>query len=166
VAFNTGKRCQKTCDEFLVHMMDRMELPMPDNQLEIYTDGNPEYINGIAKMYAHTCYSLGQLIKVKENGRLKKISRRWINGQRATNQIHTSQIENINGIARGTQSHLVRKTKNFAKHVRRIPRMYELFQVYRNFIRVDKTKQTPAMKEGLCDHPISWSTFFHSHYQT
>ena len=146
--------------------MDSMELPTPDDQLEVYTDGNTEYINGMEKMYAPTCYSLGQLIKTKEKGRLKKINKRWINGQKDISQIHTSQVENTNGIARATQSHLVRKTKGFAKHVRRIPRMYELFQVYRNFIKTDKTKRTPAMKEGLRNHPISWSTFFHSYYQT
>jgi hypothetical protein len=68
--------------------------------------------------------------------------------------IPTSQIENMNGIARGCQSNLVRKTKCFAKKVERVDKMYELFQLYRNFIKQDRKNTTPAMKENLRDAPL------------
>ena len=87
-------------------------------------------------------------------------------GDGCLDDIQTSQIENMNGIARGCQSNLVRKTKCFAKMVDRVDKMYELFQLYRNFIKQDKNKMTPAMKKDLRDATLSWGVFLSSHYQT
>ncbi len=77
-------------------------------------------------------------------------------GEGILNDIQTSQIENINGIARGSQSILVRKTKSFAKK----------FEVYRNFMKQDKNKTTPSMKEDIQDAPLNWVDFLKPHYQT
>jgi len=70
-------------------------------------------------------------------------------GEGTLNDIQTSQIENMNGIARGSQSILVRNTKSFAKKIDRVDMMYELFQVYRNFMKQDINKTTPSMKEDI-----------------
>lgn len=99
-------------------------------------------------------------------GRVTNIYRQWIVGDGCLKDVQTSQVENMNGIARGCQSNLVRKTKGFAKTVNRIENNYELFQLYRNFFRQDKNKMTPAMKEEIQCAPLSWNDFLTTNYQT
>jgi hypothetical protein len=94
------------------------------------------------------------LSKIKSAGRLTKINRQWVVGEGSINNIQTSQIGNMNGIARGCHSNLVRKPKCFAKKVERVDKMYEMFQIDRNFMKQDKNKMTPAMKEDLRDAPL------------
>ena len=106
------------------------------------------------------------MIKTKSGGKLVNINRQWIVGEGTLNDIQTSQIENMNGIARGSQSILVRKTKSFAKKIDRVDMMYELFQVHRNFMKQDKNKTTPSMKEDIQDTPLNWVDFLKPHYQT
>ena len=72
----------------------------------------------------------------------------------------------MNGVARGCQSNLVRKTKCFAKKVERVDKTYEMFQMYRNFMKQDKNKITPAIKEHLQDAPLDWVDFLNLSYQT
>ena len=166
VGFAVGKRTQDTCDRFLKRIKDGMELPTQSNPVTFYSDGNNQYRKGLVKMYDSACYCYGQLSKIKSKGRLVKINRQWVVGDGCLDDIQTSQIENMNGVARGCQSNLVRKTKCFAKMVDRVDKMYELFQLYWNFIKQDKNKMTPAMKEDLRDAPLSWGVFLSSHYQT
>ena len=71
----------------------------------------------------------------------------------------------MNGVARCCQSNLARKTKCFAKKVERVDKTYEMFQVYRNFMKQDKNKMTPAMKECLQDAPPDWVDFLNLGYQ-
>ena len=166
VGFAVGKRTQDTCDTFLKRVMNGMEQPTPSNPIEFYSDGNDQYSKGLEKIYDPACYHYGQLIKTKSGGKLVKINRQWIVGEGALNDIQTSQIENMNGIARGSQSNLVRKTKSFAKKIDRVDMMYELFQVHRNFMKQDKNKTTPSMKEDIQDTPLNWVDFLKPHYQT
>ena len=152
VGFAVGKRTQDTCDHFLMRILDGMELPTPSNPIEFYSDGNDQYREGLKKIYDSTGYRYGQLSKTKSAGRLTKITRQWVVGEGNLGNIRTSQIENMNGVARGCHSHLVRKTK-------RVDKMYEMFQMYRNFMKQDKNKITPAMKECLQDAPMDWVDF-------
>ncbi len=96
---------------------------------------------------------------------MTKINRQWVIGDGCLDDIQTSQIENMNGVARGCQSNMVRKTKCFAKKVERVDKMYEMFQMYRNFMKKDKNKTTPAMKEYLQDAPLNWVDFLNLSYQ-
>lgn len=166
LASTVGKLTQDSYDEFIAQTMDSMELPTPDNPVVFFSDGDDGYKTSLEKMYASTCYMFGQLIKVKKNGRLKKVDRHWVVGKGDLKQINTTQVENTHGIARGSQSHLVRKTKCFAKMLGRVYKVDALFRVYRNFIKIDREKRTPAMKEDILDTPITWATFFRTHYQT
>jgi len=166
VGFAVGKRTQDTCDTFLKRVKNGMEQPTPSNPIEFYSDGNDQYSKGLEKIYDPACYHYGQLIKTKSGGKLVNINRQWIVGEGALNDIQTSQIENMNGIARGSQSILVRKTKSFAKKIDRVDMMYELFQVYRNFMKQDKNKTTPSMKEDIQNTPLNWVNFLKPNYQT
>jgi hypothetical protein len=143
-----------------------MELPTPTNPIEFYSDGNEQYRIGLEKIYDPTCYRYGQLVKEMSAGHVTNINRQWIVGDGYLNDIQTSQVENMNGIARGCQSNLVRKTKGFAKTVDRVENNFELFQLYRNFIKQDKNKMTPAMKEEIVDAPMNWNIFLTTNYQT
>lgn len=166
VGFAVGKRTQDTCNRFLMRILDGLELPTRSNPIEFYSDGNYQYREGLKKIYDSTCYRYGQLSKTKSAGRLTKITRQWVVGEGNLGDIQTSQIENMNGVARGCQSNLVRKTKCFAKKVERVDKMYEMFQMYRNFMKQDKNKMTPAMKEYLQDAPLDWVGFLNLSYQT
>ena len=143
-----------------------MKLPTPKNPIVFYSDGNEQYRIGLEKMYDPTCYRYGQLVKNMSGGRVTHINRQWIVGDGRLTDIQTSQVENMNGIARGSQSNLVRKTKGFAKTVDRVENNFEVFQLYRNFIKKDKNKMTPAMKEEIVDTPMNWNIFLTTNYQT
>ena len=130
VGFAVGKRIQDTCDRFLMRITDGMELPTPSNPIEFYSDGNDQYLKGLEKIYDSTCYRYGQLSKTKSAGRLTKINRQWVVGKGNLGDIRTSQIDDMNGIARGCQSNPVKKTKCAAKNVERVDKMHELFQMY------------------------------------
>ena len=70
MAFSVGKWTQKTCNQLIELMYDRIELPFPDNKIEIFTDGNRDYANLLSKYYADTCINYGQLVKIREKGTL------------------------------------------------------------------------------------------------
>ena len=166
VGFTVGKRDQDTCDRFLKNIQDGMELPSTTNKIEFFSDGNGQYRIGLEKIFDPTCYRYGQLVKEMSGGRVTNIYRQWIVGEGRLNDVQTSQVENMNGIARGCQSNLVRKTKGFAKTVNRVEKNYELFLLYRNFFRQDKNKMTPAMNEEILCKPLSWNDFLTTDYQT
>jgi hypothetical protein len=50
----------------------RTALPLPDNKIEIFTDGNSYYTNVLQDYYPDTCINYGQLIKIREKGMLTK----------------------------------------------------------------------------------------------
>ena len=165
VGHMVGKRTQDTCDRFLQDIQNRMEQPTPTNPVDFFSDGNGQYRIGLEKIYDPTCYRYGQLVKDMNEGHVTDINRQWIVGDGRLNDIQTSQVENMNGIARGCQSNLVRKTKGFAKKIDRVENNFELFQIYRNFIKQDKYKMTPAMKEEIQDTPMNWNIFLTTNYQ-
>ena len=51
-------------------LFDRTELPFPDNKIEIFTDGNDDYTHVLSDYYAETCIDYGQLIQIREKGRV------------------------------------------------------------------------------------------------
>ncbi len=95
--------------------------------MDIFTDGNDDYTYVLAKYYANTCINYGQLIKIKEKGRLIAKEKRTIYGNPDPMDIETTDIENFNGILRERCGRLVRRSKCFSKYKGR-------FRVLRNFI--------------------------------
>lgn len=145
-------------------MYERVELPFPDNKIEIFTDGNVDYKYLLSDLYAETCINYGQLIKIKENGRLVDKEKRIIYGNPDPNNIETTDIENFNGICRERSGRLVRKTKCFSKYKHRLESAIHLFQFYWDFINEFKRNTSPAIMEGLTDHLWSWHDFLMYHY--
>lgn len=161
MAFSVGKWTQDTCDKMIAKLYERTELPFPDNKIEIFTDGNDDYTYVLKKYYADTCINYGQLIKIREKGRVVDKEKRVIYGNPDPNDIETTNVENFNGILRERVGRLVRKTKCFSKYKRRLDYAIELFQFYWDFINEFKRGTSPAMLEELTDHIWDWHEFFY-----
>jgi transposase-like protein/IS1 family transposase len=134
VSFSVGKWTQETCRKLMEDMFDRTELPFPDNKIEIFTDGNDDCTQVLPEYYAETCMNYGQLVKIRENGRVvdkeKRIIYGKIYGKPDTTDIETTRVENFNGILGERIGRLVRKTKCFSKDGRRLECAIQLFQFY------------------------------------
>jgi hypothetical protein len=50
----------------LEKIISRVQLPFPDNNIQIFSDGNDDYKTTISKYYAETCVDYGQVIKIRE----------------------------------------------------------------------------------------------------
>ncbi|MDO9538270.1 MAG: hypothetical protein Q7J68_08125 [Thermoplasmata archaeon] len=145
-------------------MFDRTELPFPDNKIEIFTDGNDDYTHVLSEYYADTCIDYGQLIKIREKGKVVGKEKRLIYGDPDPADIETTDVENHNGILRERNGRLVRKTKCFSKKKSRLEAHLHLLQFYWNFINNFKRGTSPAMMEGVADHVWSWHEFLMYHY--
>ena len=142
-------------------MYERVELPFPDNKIEIFTDGNTDYEYVLPEFYAKTCINYGQLIKIREKGRVVDKEKRIIYGSPDPEDIETTDVENFNGICRERGGRLVRKTKCFSKYKQRLESAIQLFQFYWDFINKFKRGISPAMMEGVTDHLWTWHEFFY-----
>lgn len=140
----------------------RAEPPSPDNKIEVFTDGNDDYTYVLPEFFGLDSIDYGQLIKIKEKGRLIGKEKRRIYGNPDTGDIETTDIENFNGILRERCGRLVRETKCFSKYKRRLYCALHVFQFYWDFINEFKRKTSPGMLEGLTDHLWSWHEFFYT----
>ncbi len=61
-------------------LFSRVELPFPDNKIQIFSDGNDDYVFTLPEYYAETCIDSGQLVKIREKGRVVDKIRRIIFG--------------------------------------------------------------------------------------
>lgn len=160
MAFAVGKWTQETCDRMIKTLFKRAKLPSPNNRIEIFTDGNSDYTHILPKYYP-TFMNYGQLIKIREKGRVVGREKRVIYGNPNPTEIETIDVENSNGILRERVGRLVRKTKCFSKRKRRLEHAIHLFQFYWDFINQFKRNTSPAMLEDITDHIWTWHEFFY-----
>jgi IS1 family transposase len=161
VAFSIGKRTRETCKRLIRKCSERTDLPNPHAKIEVFTDGNDDYTYVLPDYYTKSCINYGQLIKIKEKGKVIDKKKRTIYGNPDHGIIETTDIENFNGILRERIGRLVRKTKCFSKRKWRVECSIQLFQFYWDFINEFKRKTSPAMLEGLTDHLWTWHEFFY-----
>ncbi|MDR1993659.1 MAG: hypothetical protein LBQ98_09280 [Nitrososphaerota archaeon] len=138
-----------------------LNLPSLQCPLELFTDGNDDYTYVLPQCFAINMIDYGQLIKLKQNGRMVGKEKRIIYGTPALKDIETTDVENFNSILRERLGRLVRKSKCFSKVKRRLVCAVELFQFYWNFINDFKGGFSPGRLEGLVDHLWSWHEFFY-----
>jgi len=131
------------------------------DRLVLFTDGNDDYVSVLPKHYPPGLIDYGQLIKIREKGRLVRKVRRVVYGDVLLDEIETTDVENFNGILRERLGRLVRKTKCFTKNRKRLTCAVSLFQFYWNFINKFKRNASPAKIEGLTDHVWTWHELFH-----
>ncbi len=160
VAYEIGKRTKETCEKLFEKVFDRIQLPFPDMKIEIFSDGHEDYTNTIPEYYAETCVDYGQVIKIREGGKIVDKIKKVIYGTPKIDEIETTDIENMNSICRERQGRLVRETKCFSKKKPKLINSFELFHFYWNFMDKLTKTETPAMLEGLVDHQWNWEQFF------
>ena len=161
VAYEVGKHGLKTCRRLFDKVFDRVQLPFPDNKTQIFSDGNDDYNSIIPEYYATTCVDYGQLIKIREKGKVVDKIKTIRYGNPLIGEIDTTDIENMNGIFRERTGRLVRKTKCYSKKKSKLENAVELFQFYWDFMDKLHDNKTPAMIESLTDHVWSWDNFFY-----
>jgi len=142
----------------------RIELPFPNNKINIFSDGNDDYEYTLPEYYANTCIDYGQVIKIRENGRVVDKIKRIVFGNPEEEKIETTNVENFNSILRERVGRLVRKTKCHSKKKSRLGNATELIQFHWNFMDTLHDKLTPAMIESLSDRIWSWDNFLLFHY--
>jgi len=58
----------------------RTEQPSPQNRIEVFTDGNDDYTYVLPDYYTGSCIDYGQLVKIRENGKVVRKEKRIIYG--------------------------------------------------------------------------------------
>lgn len=135
---------------------DYVQQPDYKHKLEIYTDGNEDYIRVLTEYYNKDCLCYGQ--KVKSLGVKRKVY-----GNPDPNEIDTNTNECFNTILRNRLSRLVRKSQCHAKNKYALNNMLYLFQFYWNFMhKIGNKKVSPAMQEHLTNKIWSWGNFLHA----
>ena len=162
-AFSVGKWTQETCKEMVQILSKETGTPSMFEKLQIFSDGNDDYVFSLPVYYPVETIDYGQLVKIKKKGKLVGKMKRVVYGNPSIEEIETTNVENHNGIFRERIGRLVRKTKCFSKKKERLVSAVELFQFYWNFVNEFKRSASPGMIEGLTDHIWSWNEFFHLH---
>ena len=161
-AFSVGKWTQSTCIEMLRKLADVTRRVSWQDKLTVFTDGNDDYTYVLPRCFPLGLVDYGQLVKIKQGGRLVGKERWVVYGEAVLGEIETTDVENFNSILRERLGRLVRKTKCFAKAKRRLACCIGLFMFYWNFINEFKRGESPGKLEGLVDHVWTWSEFFHT----
>ncbi len=139
----------------------RIELPFPNNKIQIFSDGNDDYVYTLPEYYADTCIDYGQIIKIREEGKVVDKIKRIIFGNPEARDIETTNVENFNSILRERVGRLVRKTKCYSKKKSRLRNAAEILHFHWNFMDRLPKSGTPAMIENLTNHQWSWEEFFY-----
>ncbi len=161
VAFAVGKWTQETCREMVFDLRTRVEIPFGEKRIQFFTDGNDDYTYIFPNYFRIDNMDYGQLIKIREKGRVIRKEKRIIFGSPDLDDIETTDVENFNSILRERIGRLVRKTKCFTKVKHRLKCSLQLFLFYWNFMSEIQRKTTPAMMEGISDRVWTWDDFFY-----
>ncbi|HIH14344.1 MAG TPA: hypothetical protein HA224_03755 [Nanoarchaeota archaeon] len=132
-----------------------MRKPTKRHKLKIISDGNDQNIEAIKNNFDENCADYAQVIKVRENQIVIALEKRNIFGRMMGEKITMHKIDSYCGTLRERIPIYVRETKAFSKKRQNVENRLDIFQVYRNLIWKNKGK-TPAMKEGLMKHPLTW----------
>lgn len=158
VSFSIGRWTQETCREII----SKVKGCLKEGKTTFYSDGNDDYLYVLPEFFDDLDY--GQIVKKQESGKLVGKEKRAMIGNPDMTSIETFNVENFNSILRNFLSRLVRKGKGFTKKLPRLHDALAFFQFVWNFIHPLKRKQTPAMIEGLTEHPLTWKNLLTYRY--
>jgi hypothetical protein len=162
-AFAIGKWTQQTCGQVLCDFSNKVTILQQGDKVEVFTDGNDDYVYMLPQYFDVENLNYGQLVKLRDkNGRLVGKERRVIFGEIDVNDIETTDVENFNGILRERLGRLVRKTKCISKKKQRLYCAVSFFMFYWNFVSQIRRGKTPAMLEGLSAKIWTWHEFFYT----
>lgn len=130
--------------------------------LEIYTDGNHQYLPALLENFRKDCIVYGRLVKHKRAGKLVWKIKEQVLRSPKSEEIDTTVIENYNGVLRERISRLVRRSKCHSKRRERFERHLDIYQAYNNLMK-SETGETPMMLEGKTSKIWRWEDFFMYH---
>ena len=130
--------------------------------LEIYTDGNPQYLPALLANFRKDCIVYGRLIKHKRTGKLVWKVKEQVLRSPKIEEIDTTVIENYNGVLRERISRLVRRSKCYSKRRERFERHLDIYQAYNNLMKSENGK-TPMILEDKTSKIWCWEDFFMYH---
>jgi len=163
VAFAVGKWTQETCSQMLGDFKTRLRCSAKGEKLEVFTDGNDDYMYALPRFFNMRQLNYAQLVKIRDaNGRLIRKEIRVVFGDPDIDEIETVNVENFNGILRERVGRLVRRTKCFSKKKPRLVCAVAFFQFYWDFMSEIKRGLSPAMIENCATHIWSWHDFYYS----
>ncbi|MBU0497454.1 MAG: hypothetical protein KKG04_05800 [Candidatus Thermoplasmatota archaeon] len=145
-------------------LFHRVQLPRPGNKIQIFSDGNDDYTYVLPAYYPETCMDYGQLIKIREGGKVIDKIHKIVYGSPSVEDIETTDVENFNDILRERVGRLVRKTKCYSKQKNTLINAIEVIQFHWDFMDPLPSGETPAMIESLSDHLWSWDDFLLYHF--
>ncbi len=128
IAYEVGKQGLGTCKNLFEKVFSRLQLPFPDARIQIFSDGNDDYKTTIPEYCAETCVDYGQIIKIRESGKVVDKIKKIVFGSPIIDEIETTDIENMNSICRERMGRLVRETKCYSKKKPKLVNAIELSQ--------------------------------------
>lgn len=140
---------------------ERLQTPTPLKKFKVFSDGNDDYTTILSEVFDRNHLDYGQLVKIREHGKVVDKIRRVVYGKPEVEDIETTDVENFNGILRERLSRFVRKTKCHSKKLSRLKNALSLFQFYWNFMKPLHKNLTPAMQEGIIRKCMTWGSFLH-----
>ena len=140
----------------------RVETPSSTNRLTIYSDGNDDYQFVMPEFFEKDCMNYGQLVKIREKGKLVGKVKKIVFGNPKTEDIETTDVENFNGIIRERVGRFVRRTKCYSKKTECLSNALSVFQFHWNFMDTLKENMTPAMIEKQSTKIWTWGNFLHT----
>lgn len=161
---------QETADGLIEEVKKRGKTPTEDEKATFFSDGNDQYTKALTEVFDPTTINYGQLIKIREKGRIVCKIRIVILGD-IDDFTDTVYIERYNLTLRLDISRLVRKTLCFSKCKWMLDNHLDVYQCYINLIRPHSSltistekgekniERTPCMAEGITDHIWTWEEF-------
>lgn len=152
-------------------MKKRGKLPTQDDKASFLSDGNDQYTTALLENLDVDTINYGQLIKMRENGRVVSKTKKIIFGALDEEEIETVVVERYNLTLRHGISRFVRKTICFSKCKNMLDDHLDVFQCYNNFIRTNSAltietpkgikniERTSCMAEGITEHTWTWKEF-------
>lgn len=134
----------------------RIQKPTIQTRLEVYTDGNDDYVFTLPEYFRTDSINYSQLVKIREKGKVVGKIKRDIYGHSEPSDIETTDIENFNGILRASIARLVRRTKCISKIISGLKHAIHVFQFYWNFVKPLNNGESPAIKENVSSRLWTW----------
>lgn len=187
-AFRVGKRSADNARRFMLDVASRLVFPKPHASddhafaigqakpiVQISTDGFAAYPEAVDMAFGPYA-KYGIIIKEYRNATMtytpsemvgtKRTGRRGI-GKKEERTICTSHVERLNGTQRVFLRRLNRLTLCFSKKLRNLEAAFAMFAAYYNWMwrtrkpgKSGKLRSTPAMMNGLADHPWTFDELF------
>lgn len=145
----------------LAQLAKRVAPPTFSYRIDVFSDGNDDYAVVLPEFFRRDTINHGQLVKIRESGRVVQKVRRVIYGNPARDDIETTDVENFNGILRERVGRTVRRTKCYAKKDTALTSALALFQFYWNFMHKLHKNLTPAIEEGIATKIWTWGNLLH-----